>query len=173
MFRIFRAARKGSSQCRRVVFIWAIRDASKHHELLSTAHSDKSPTISGHVQWISDALYRAGALTPTWLNVSIRIFATRGGIPFSENSVDPEQTPDKESSHDWMTPPSVRLENGRPDLKSILRGEVNTASGSMSVTGVSFYFPGWALTHMICSMWFAESGKDGAPRAEVPCFGTV
>jgi len=112
---IFRAARKGSSRCRRVVFIWAIRDAS-------------------HVQWISDALYRASALTPTWLNVSIRIFATRGGIPFSENSVDPEQTPDKESSHDWMTPPSVRLENGRPDLKSILRGEVNTATGSMSVT---------------------------------------
>jgi hypothetical protein len=39
-----------------------------------------------------------------------------------------------------MTPPFVRLENGRPALKSILRGEVNTATGSMSVTGVYFAF---------------------------------
>ncbi|KAF8555031.1 iron reductase [Imleria badia] len=116
---VIEAARKGSSQCRRVVFIWAVRDAS-------------------HVQWISDALYRASALTPTWLNVSIRIFATRGGIPFSESLVDPEQTPDKEGSQNWMVPPSVRLENGRPDLKAILHGEVNTASGSMAVTGVYF-----------------------------------
>lgn len=59
-------------------------------------------------------------------------------MPFTENnSVDPEQSPDKEGSHEWLAPPSVRLENGRPDLKSILQGEVNTATGSMSVTGTS------------------------------------
>ncbi|KAF8436560.1 ferric reductase NAD binding domain-containing protein [Boletus edulis BED1] len=108
-------ARKGSIQCRRLVFIWAVRDTS-------------------HVQWISDALYRANALTPTWLTVSIRIFVTRGGLPFSEDSIDPELTPDKESAHLWVIPPSVRMEYGRPDLKATLRGEVSTAIGSMSVT---------------------------------------
>lgn len=98
-------------------------------------------TLSGHVQWISDALFRADALTPTWLTVSIRIFATRGGTPLGEiSSVDSERTPDKEGPPDWVLPPSVRLEDGRPDLKSILRGEVSTATGSMSVTGAYFFF---------------------------------
>ena len=91
--------------------------------------------FSGHAQWISDALYRANALTPTWLTVSIRIFATRGGVPFSESSLDLERTPEKEGAHDWVVPPTVRMESGRPDLKAILRGEVSTAVGSMSVTG--------------------------------------
>ncbi|KAG6371093.1 hypothetical protein JVT61DRAFT_10634 [Boletus reticuloceps] len=117
---VIEKARKEPIQCRRLVFIWAVRDMS-------------------HVQWISDALYRANALTPTWLTVSIRIFVTRGGLPFSEDSVDPELTPDKESAHLWVMPPSVRMEHGRPDLKATLRGEVSTATGSMSVTGVYLF----------------------------------
>ncbi|KAH0828785.1 putative ferric reductase [Lanmaoa asiatica] len=113
---VIEAARKGFGRCRRVVFIWAVRDPD-------------------HVQWISDALSQANALTPSWLTVSIRIFATTAGVPCSDSpSVDSEHMTDKEDSPDWVLPPSARLEYGRPDLKSILHGEVNTATGSMSVT---------------------------------------
>ncbi|KAG8221425.1 hypothetical protein J3R82DRAFT_1613 [Butyriboletus roseoflavus] len=178
------AARRGSSHCRRVVFIWAVRDASEHNELHVTVNCrilTPSATISGHLRWISDALFRADALTPTWLTVSTRIFATRGGIPFGEiNSVDSERTPDKEGPLDWVLPPSVRLEEGRPNLTSILRGEARTATGSMSVTG-AYYFAlpdvsCWALADgdvWLHSVWFPESDKVGASCGEVSGFGTV
>jgi len=131
---VIQAARKRSGRCRRVVFIWAIRDAAQ-------------------VQWISQALSRASALTPAGLDVSVRIFVTRGGagagagsvaVPFSmagaglglsEPALGPDQSPDKDgSTSESFAPPSVRMENGRPDIKAILRGEVSTATGRLSVT---------------------------------------
>ena len=103
--------------------------------------------------------------------MSIRIFATRGGTPFGEAQLgDLELTPDKEGSDEWIVPPSVRIEYGRPDLKSILRGEVETATGSMSVTGVSFDLFRYSLIigDHVASVRFAEFDEVGASRVEVP-----
>ena len=119
-----RAARRKPTCCRRVVFIWAIRDASECRGcLLVRWHILTHSINAGQVQWISGALFQVNALTPAWLTVSIKIFVTR------------DWTPDNKESNGWSVLPSVCIEYGRPDLKSILRGEVETATGSMVVSG--------------------------------------
>ncbi|KAF9223031.1 iron reductase [Gyrodon lividus] len=112
---VIEAARNGISNCRRVVFIWAVRDAS-------------------HLHWISDALARAHSLAPSHLTVSIQIFATSGGIPSSESDwMGQDQILDKDrepvSGASW-----IMMKSGRPNLKAILREEVNEAVGRMSVS---------------------------------------
>ncbi|KIJ12652.1 hypothetical protein PAXINDRAFT_14571 [Paxillus involutus ATCC 200175] len=130
---IIEKVREGKSNCRRVVFIWAIRDAN-------------------HIHWIDDTLIRALQLAPPSLSVSIRIHVT--GVPVTTASLPrledhSEQTgddpnPDIVEHEDGMAMAknkdvlhameAVKIENGRPNLPAMLREEVECATGRMSVS---------------------------------------
>ncbi|KAH7925260.1 hypothetical protein BV22DRAFT_1011594 [Leucogyrophana mollusca] len=126
---IIECVRNGKSDCRRVVFIWVIREAS-------------------HIHWIEEALVKAVQLAPSSLTVSVHIHLTGPPIVVapiatslgeieslhttSVGHAAPELSlKDKESI---MFMPGVRIENGRPDLGRILKEEAAMATGRMSVS---------------------------------------
>jgi ferric-chelate reductase len=52
--------------------------------------------------------------------------------------MDNDQILEKDHKHrDILAAPWLKMENGRPNLKAILREEVNGAVGRMSVSGMS------------------------------------
>ncbi|KAI0354098.1 hypothetical protein OH77DRAFT_1522024 [Trametes cingulata] len=125
---------KGRSRCRRVVFVWTIREAS-------------------HIEWISHTLSKALELAPAEVDISIRIFITSTS-PTSASGNGPtlkharswnEDDSVHSSSNDTavgktttfsslLSFPAVRVSQGRPDLGALLREEVEVNTGRMSVT---------------------------------------
>ncbi|KZT21943.1 hypothetical protein NEOLEDRAFT_717549 [Neolentinus lepideus HHB14362 ss-1] len=111
-------------KCRKVVFIWAIRDRD-------------------HVSWIASALGRLfphiSALAD--MEVSIRIFVTRDrNKNFSTPNVLDDQPPltpdsiDSKSLEDGgVDAPCVEVRSGRPDVAECVRAEIAMASGGESV----------------------------------------
>ncbi|KAJ4488390.1 ferric reductase NAD binding domain-containing protein [Lentinula aciculospora] len=140
----------GKSLCKRVTFIWCIRD-------------------SENVNWISSELAKALSITPDSLKVNVRIFVTGFSAPReyskspdvpdlgydlsdaapSSSSVECAQTPVSEKSiaiglrsdnllNNFATLApftSLTMAQGRPSLESLLREEAEeTRGGSMWVT---------------------------------------
>ncbi|KIK90705.1 hypothetical protein PAXRUDRAFT_151340 [Paxillus rubicundulus Ve08.2h10] len=130
---IIEKVREGKSNCRRVVFIWAIRDAN-------------------HIHWIDDTVVRALHLAPPSLSVSIRIHVT--GVPVTTESLPRSEDHSEETGDDsnldivekdnakamektkdlLHAMEAVKIENGRPNLHATLREEVECATGKMSVS---------------------------------------
>ncbi|KAH7912908.1 ferric reductase NAD binding domain-containing protein [Hygrophoropsis aurantiaca] len=132
---IIERARNGKSDCRRVVFIWSIRDAN-------------------HIHWIDETLIRALQLAPPHLTVSIRIHVT--GAPATIEPLAREYGDDdaasiqddsrseivelesgkamEKSKDSLLAIDAVKVENGRPNLPVMLREEVDMATGRMSVS---------------------------------------
>ncbi|KAG2095879.1 FAD-binding domain-containing protein, partial [Suillus discolor] len=110
---IIERVRKGKSSCTRVVFIWSIRGAE-------------------YVQWIEEALINAVQLAPPSLAISIRIFITASS---SNTKAIPERTVVRKNSLSlsFLSLRGVRTENGRADLDTLLKEEVDVTSGRMSV----------------------------------------
>ncbi|RDB30770.1 putative ferric reductase transmembrane component [Hypsizygus marmoreus] len=115
-------ARRESAVCRKIVFVWAIRELS-------------------HVEWISDALLPAlqQALPPT-IVVQLRIFVTAvvAGIPsWDDDSAEGDTEMKTEGGQkidiNVLDHPCIRLEQGRPDLQHIIDEEINQSSGPISV----------------------------------------
>ncbi|KAG2095889.1 ferric reductase NAD binding domain-containing protein [Suillus discolor] len=128
--------RNGESSCRRVVFIWSIRNI-------------------GHIHWIDDVLIRALRLAPPSLSISIHIYvsgtpATIGTLPRSYGRTD-DVKPVRDDSRSEVVElqdgkameisneslfaiESVKLAHERADLRAILRDEVKAATGRMSVS---------------------------------------
>ncbi|PCH37152.1 iron reductase [Wolfiporia cocos MD-104 SS10] len=118
--------RAGKSVCRKVVWIWAIRDAS-------------------HIDWVSRALTQALELAPGYLSVNIWIYITSGEpLPVTN-----QQAYDDDSVHNGpgsnsgekstavvslLDYSAIQLNSGRPDLHALLRDEVAQNSRTMSVT---------------------------------------
>ncbi|GLB45169.1 putative ferric reductase NAD binding domain [Lyophyllum shimeji] len=113
-------AKRDDAICTRVVFVWAIRDAS-------------------HIDWIAEALVPAIAVAPPEISISIRVHVT--GVKDDAQSWDDDSAEGdeevkvgKESSrakgHQY---PGISMEQGRPDLKRLLDDEIHQASGDMSV----------------------------------------
>jgi len=120
--------RKGKSSCRRVVFIWSIRGAD-------------------YVQWIEDTLIKAVQLAPPSLKISIRIFITDPlSIAGSELSISALSSPvekkgapehnvtKRDSLSSLLSLRGVKMEAGRPNLDALLKEEISSASGRMSVS---------------------------------------
>ncbi|KAI0356289.1 hypothetical protein OH77DRAFT_1401246 [Trametes cingulata] len=115
----------GRSKCRKVVFVWSIRDAQQ-------------------LEWISKAVSEALEVAAAQLEVFIRIFVTgRGPLPSHTESAgcdDASMYPESElpTAGAVQRPlhsfPAVRIAQGRPDLGKLLKDEVSTAAGRMSVT---------------------------------------
>ncbi|KAG2157689.1 ferric reductase NAD binding domain-containing protein [Suillus bovinus] len=116
---VIEQARKGKSSCKRVVFIWSIRQAES-------------------VQWIEEALVKAVQLAPPSLTVSIRIFYTGSTRSMEEVSSLSNSTekPGKDplALSMLLSLRGVKMESGRSDLDALLKEEVSMASGSMSVS---------------------------------------
>ncbi|KAG2072169.1 hypothetical protein BDR04DRAFT_1014238 [Suillus decipiens] len=122
---VIESVRKGQSSCKRVVFIWSIRDAE-------------------YIQWIEEALIKAIQLSPPSLAVSIRIFYT--GSSSAKQSMEEDSNLSSPTEKDTvehveirkssmlLSLSGVRMENGRSNLDALLKEEVTRASGSMSVS---------------------------------------
>lgn len=143
--------RNGKSRCRRIVFVWCIRDASE------TPFSNFFPlsyrplltlfVSAGHMEWISQTLSKALELAPSNVDIAVRIFVTgqSGQILPREGSWNEDES--IHSSSEGASPvnktrpssllnfPAVQLAQGRPDLSALLREEVETNTGRLSVTG--------------------------------------
>ncbi|OJT02648.1 Ferric reductase transmembrane component 3 [Trametes pubescens] len=115
----------GKSRCRRVVFIWSIRDPKQ-------------------LDWISETMGKALELAPEQLDVSVRIFMTgRGRVPDRTPIMDGD---DASASAYEMMPPAmeirrpllsfaaVQVDQGRPELSKLLKDEVLNTVGRISVT---------------------------------------
>ncbi|OSC98885.1 iron reductase [Trametes coccinea BRFM310] len=116
----------GRSRCRRLLFIWAIRDAN-------------------HIDWISKTLGKALELAPAGIEISIRIFVTSGngmtlyqtqtvGEDDSVGSISEGTAVGRSRPPSLLDFSAVQVIQGRPDLSSILREEVEAADGRLSVT---------------------------------------
>ena len=109
-----------------------------------------------HIRWIDETLIRALHLVPPSLYVAIRIYVTAAqanaqALPYTS---DPNVTEDAQVVHrvdlddvnviekckdsSLFALEAVRLKNGRCDLTSALRDEVEMATGRMSVSGQSW-----------------------------------
>ncbi|KAJ6533461.1 ferric reductase NAD binding domain-containing protein [Mycena sp. CBHHK59/15] len=114
-------------RCRRVVFVWAVRDAA-------------------HIAWIADALCALLPPLPSShpLSFDIRLHVTAAPADtqsFASDSAvtDPEApatptTPVKNISESKLLAfPGVQVLAGRPDVRAILDGEIERAMGAVSV----------------------------------------
>ncbi|KAF8974334.1 FAD-binding domain-containing protein [Flammula alnicola] len=97
-------ARGGKSAVRRIVFVWAVRDAV-------------------HVKWISKTLIQALSATTASLTVEPRIYITGKNYPI------PETTP----STELPVYSSLKLIHGRPSIKKLLNDEIASSLGPISV----------------------------------------
>ncbi|KAI0710554.1 ferric reductase NAD binding domain-containing protein [Earliella scabrosa] len=116
------------SKCRKIVFIWSIRDAS-------------------HIEWISRALSQALELAPSDLEIVIRIYVTSKGAGDRSNTQGKPWNED-DSIHSsaevasirkirpWslLDFPAVQVVQGRPDLPALLKEEIDASTGRLSVT---------------------------------------
>ncbi|KAI0635361.1 iron reductase [Trametes polyzona] len=118
--------KSGKSICRKVVFIWCIRD----------------PT---HIEWVSAALSRALELASSDLDISVRIFVTapgghsiaREGSWNEDESVHSSEGTSpvaKTRPSSLLDFPTVQIAQGRPDLAVLLHEQVETNTGRLSVT---------------------------------------
>ncbi|KZS97904.1 hypothetical protein SISNIDRAFT_423350 [Sistotremastrum niveocremeum HHB9708] len=115
--------RAGTSQCRRVLFVWAVRDAA-------------------HLKWISPLLMSALSSASSSLVIDARIYITgkTAGLPTITSPTDEgTKTPSSISSEDEKKIDSitsftgVKTEYRRPDIHRLLEDEVTTAAGQVSV----------------------------------------
>ncbi|KAJ7584441.1 ferric reductase NAD binding domain-containing protein [Mycena floridula] len=117
-----------ASRCKRVLFIWALRDLA-------------------HVEWISEVLYEALRNVPEGLDVEVKIFVTgsSGSEQWDGESTDEsmsqtfssEKVDEKKEKNivDLLSElPSFGISQGRGDLSDILLAEANRMMGGhMSV----------------------------------------
>lgn len=140
----------GKSRCRKLVFVWCIRDASEYHQNTATRFEIQQwltvLTRAGHMEWISHALSKALELAPSNVEISIRIFVTaqnaeslaREGSWAEDESIHSSEGASpaaKTKPSSLLSFPAVQLAHGRPDLSSMLREEVEANTGRLSVTG--------------------------------------
>jgi hypothetical protein len=147
--------------------------------------------FSDHIHWIDDVLIRALRLAPPSLSISIHIHVT--GAPTTIQTLPQPSGPNddakpvrddsrsdavesqdgtdmKISNNSLFALESVKLAHGRPDLRAILRDEVKTATGRMSVSGqfLPLYAAGYGDTYIIFSVWLTEHSSIRSWCSSVP-----
>ncbi|KAI0321845.1 FAD-binding domain-containing protein [Amylostereum chailletii] len=123
-----RAASVGKSATRRVVFVWAVRDAS-------------------HLTWISNILADTLAAAPASLSIEPRIYVTSTHLPALQDSVPLIYGPSASLSRAIASKPSsnlspdiqlpsygaLRIIPGRPNIRGLLQEEIEASPGPVSV----------------------------------------
>lgn len=108
-----------------------------------------------YIHWIDETLIKALQLAPPSLSISIRVHVTGApeniqALPYARDTDDKAKSARHDSRSELedaeamgqnkdsiLAVEAVKLENGRCDLSSVLRDEVEMASGRMSVSGQS------------------------------------
>ncbi|OBZ78050.1 Ferric/cupric reductase transmembrane component 1 [Grifola frondosa] len=118
-------AHNNSTKCRKVVFVWMIRDAT-------------------HIEWVSKTLSKALEIAPSHLEISIRLYVTAGEpLPASNpsawdddsvHSISEGTAVGKSRPSSLLSFSAVQVMQGRPDLRALLRDEVAVNTGRLSVT---------------------------------------
>lgn len=125
---IIGSVKEGKSSCQRIMFIWAVRDAS-------------------FINWIDEPVCKALQLASSSVSVSIHTHVTRKNSVAERHAVENarreafEHPGDDSGSSaegtprgDVLSSESVKIESGRPDFMKILSDEVQSASGKLSVS---------------------------------------
>lgn len=110
--------------------------------------------LIGHIGWISATLLKAIQLSPSSLSISICVYVTGSSLDSfawdeeSSPSASTEDNPEipsgtSNSLASILSSPIVKVTEGRPDLRKLLREEAESASGRMSVRG----------TYLHCTLW--------------------
>ncbi|KAF7985874.1 hypothetical protein HWV62_43742 [Athelia sp. TMB] len=141
---IVQRAREGTTNCTKVVFIWAMRDLSEWSFSPPVHQQQTLIPPSEHLAWVSDTLLKAAQLAPSSLQVEIRIYVTSANGSASEMSRSGSRGEDslnggsdREKQDDLskiLAHPAVKVAEGRPDLGVLLREEAEATSGRMSVS---------------------------------------
>ena len=106
----------------------------------------------GHIEWVSKTLTKALELAPSDIEISIRIFVTSGNAAPTLAQTQDRSFNEDDSVHSssdgtaiGKSRPSsllnfsaVQVSQGRPDLRALLREEVDANTGRLSVTGTSY-----------------------------------
>ena len=160
----------GKSRCRRLVWVWSIREP-------------------GHIEWVSKALTTALALAPSDLDISIRIYVTSASKVGerkerdananaltevkSWNEDDSIHSSSEGTAVGRSRPPSllsfdaVQVCEGRPELHSLLREEVDATSGRISVTGMSFLADPYHISCVLTIFCLVQCAARKASRVRV------
>ncbi|RDB30109.1 Ferric/cupric reductase transmembrane component 1 [Hypsizygus marmoreus] len=155
-------AKRGSSACRKIVFLWAIRDAS-------------------HMGWISDALLPALQHAPSTTIVDVRVFVTsvkEDASSWDDDSVEGnvEKRTERAGKSDTnaLDHPAVRIQQGRPDLKHLLEAEINDSHGAISVNVCGTHALADATRSALRAPRFLDVLKGGPTvTLHVEAFGNV
>ncbi|KAH9855456.1 iron reductase [Lenzites betulinus] len=118
--------KSGKSRCRKLIFVWCIRDAS-------------------HIEWISQALARALELAPANIDIAVRIYVTsqngesvpREGSWAEEESLHSSENASpvtKTRPSSLLNSEAVQVFPGRPDLAALLHEQIEVNTGRLSVT---------------------------------------
>ncbi|KAI1792303.1 ferric reductase NAD binding domain-containing protein [Ganoderma leucocontextum] len=122
----------GRSKCRRLVWIWSIREPE-------------------HIEWVSKTLTTALALAPADIEISIRIYVTgkSGRSAADRNALGEVKSWNEDDSihsssegtavgrsrpPSLLSFPAVQVYEARPALDTLLRDEVDATTGRISVT---------------------------------------
>ncbi|TFY82597.1 hypothetical protein EWM64_g1407 [Hericium alpestre] len=121
MMEAVRAANQKRSSTRRVVFVWAVRDAA-------------------HLSWISEIVSKTLSAAPEWLAVEPRIYVTGTRLPQQEpvlgyrsSTSSVIQSPIKEEKSEPPSYNSFKITYGRPSISRLLQEEMSIAAGPVSV----------------------------------------
>jgi len=101
-----------------------------------------------HIRWIEDILSPALMGIPQSMSVVVKFYLTRSEEDSEKwandnsNSNSSEKLDTSGTSHAQpiakiLDSPLVSFENGRPDLQNIIQNEIASASGRMSINGMS------------------------------------
>jgi hypothetical protein len=133
-------ARLGKSRCKRLMFLWVVRNTGKFKYMTrkSRIYSSKH---KGHIDWISSDLSSALACAPESLDVVVQVHVTGPNVPSqSVASLTPSSSSEEPDKEDTLASTSMLTLSGRPDLYKIFADEAETARGGrMSVSGECLY----------------------------------
>ncbi|EMD40636.1 hypothetical protein CERSUDRAFT_111219 [Gelatoporia subvermispora B] len=122
-------ARANESQVRRVVFVWAIRDAD-HLKWISKILSQALDAAQSTSLKIEPTIYITGAMPST----PIPELARTGSAEYTDGSVTPTSPePEKEGKEYLPSYNAPKITNGRPSIRRILQEEISASTGPVSV----------------------------------------
>ncbi|OCH90700.1 hypothetical protein OBBRIDRAFT_582310 [Obba rivulosa] len=122
-------ARANRSQVRRVVFVWAIRDAD-HLKWISKLLTQALDAAQSTPLVVEPTIYITGPMPPT----PIPELSKTGSSEYTDGSRTPTSSdPEKEEKMSLPSYSALKITNGRPSTRRILQEEISVSSGPVSV----------------------------------------
>jgi len=149
-------AKRNEGLCKKVVFMWAIRNAGSRTNRCLLVYG-LTIILLEYIRWIEDILVPAIVGIPTSIEVAVKIYVTKSEkdpenlenyeSKTNESFVEelgPTDSPSTQPISRAVDSPYVSFESGQPDLQGIIQHEIEKASGRMSINGKpKLKFVGW------------------------------